>query len=470
MSPSAASATSAPGSPAVTAPSEAVTDPFAPDTPAVGEGPFEGAIPRPAPGGTGAGVIPPDLAEFYDQQLDWQSCRPVQRQPRPGRVLRGPRSGVRQPDRPARLRRPRRADGQHGGHPSARHRCRPGRVAADQPGRTRASRGWTTSPRSSTQGSAAALRESLDLVGFDTRGLGASRPRVECQTDAEKDAARAANHRTTTPPGIAAADRGRRPTMSPPAWPTPAPRPESTEPRSWSPWAPRPRCKRHGRAALGPRRRGADLPGLLLRHPARVGATPTSSRRTCGPWCWTVRSTPTPTPTRRSIDQNAGFQGTFEAFAAWCAQQQSCPLAADPVQATADYQELVRPLLDAPLELPGRPGAHLRRRDHRHRSGAVQPTRTGRRCARHCSSWPTATAYLLMVLADQYLQPQFARATTRRRRTSSPRSAASTPPASRHGPAAVALREEARGRRPVPRQRRPGGGRRDLCELLAGRA
>jgi hypothetical protein len=53
----------------------------------------------------------------------------------------------------------------------------------------------------------------------------------------------------------------------------------------------------------------------------------------------------------RDVAQNAGFQQAFEDYAAWCAQQDSCALGADPSKATAVYQALVRPLLDNPLPL-----------------------------------------------------------------------------------------------------------------------
>ena len=42
-----------------------------------------------------------------------------------------------------------------------------------------------------TAKSIATLNESFDLVGFDPRGVGASLPTVQCQTDAERDASRA---------------------------------------------------------------------------------------------------------------------------------------------------------------------------------------------------------------------------------------------------------------------------------------
>src|SRR5699024_5691024 len=39
---------------------------------ATGDGEY--AIPRPTPGGEGAGTVPEGLEEFYDQQVEWGSC------------------------------------------------------------------------------------------------------------------------------------------------------------------------------------------------------------------------------------------------------------------------------------------------------------------------------------------------------------------------------------------------------------
>ena len=43
---------------------------------------------------------------------------------------------------------------------------------------------------------ARALNERFDLVGFDPRGVGSSRPEIGCQTDAERDEQRATTART----------------------------------------------------------------------------------------------------------------------------------------------------------------------------------------------------------------------------------------------------------------------------------
>lgn len=51
----------------------------------------------------------------------------------------------------------------------------------------------------------------------------------------------------------------------------------------------------------------------------------------------------------RMVQQFAGFQRAFDAMATACAASADCPLGDDPAQATRRFQELVRPLADAPL-------------------------------------------------------------------------------------------------------------------------
>ncbi|MGH3586190.1 MAG: alpha/beta hydrolase, partial [Pseudonocardia sp.] len=62
---------------------------------------------------------------------------------------------------------------------------------------------------------------------------------------------------------------------------------------------------------------------------------------------------PTQTTIDRTVDQNAGFQQAFDAYAADCARQPACPLGTDPAQATANFQALTRPLIDQPVPADG---------------------------------------------------------------------------------------------------------------------
>lgn len=49
------------------------------------------------------------------------------------------------------------------------------------------------------------------------------------------------------------------------------------------------------------------------------------------------------------VNAYAGFQGAFDEMAAFCAQQQDCPLGTDPAGATGRFQEIVQPLRENPV-------------------------------------------------------------------------------------------------------------------------
>ncbi|WP_242056377.1 alpha/beta hydrolase [Nostoc sp. FACHB-152] len=58
---------------------------------------------------------------------------------------------------------------------------------------------------------------------------------------------------------------------------------------------------------------------------------------------------PTTGTTERRLVQFAGFQRAFDNMAAFCAKTPTCPLGTDPKQATAAFQQIVRPLIDKPI-------------------------------------------------------------------------------------------------------------------------
>jgi pimeloyl-ACP methyl ester carboxylesterase len=51
----------------------------------------------------------------------------------------------------------------------------------------------------------------------------------------------------------------------------------------------------------------------------------------------------------RRVNAYAGFQAAFDEMAAACAAQDDCPLGTDPDQATAEFQEIMRPLREEPV-------------------------------------------------------------------------------------------------------------------------
>jgi pimeloyl-ACP methyl ester carboxylesterase len=82
----------------------------------------------------------------------------------------------------------------------------------------------------------------------------------------------------------------------------------------------------------------------------------------------------------RMVQQFGGFQRAFDTMAAACAAAAGCPLGDDPAQATARFQQLVRPLVDAPI--PVGPDRELTHRD------AIEAVLFS---LYRQSSWPTIT-------------------------------------------------------------------------------
>ncbi len=186
-------------------------------------------------------------------------------------------------------------------------------VAASLSGRARAE------PRS---------RSGSTSSGSTRAGVGASTPTIDCLNDAEWEAERADLDVDPSPAGRRA-DRGGEPGVR-----APVRRALRRSGRAGQRRHPR-RRPRPGHPARGARRREADLPRLLLRHADRLGVRRGVPATRCGRSCSTARWTrPRPRSTS-TVEQNAGFQQAFDAFAADCAQQPTCPLGTDPAQATA---------------------------------------------------------------------------------------------------------------------------------------
>lgn len=183
------------------------------------------------------------------------------------------------------------------------------------------------------------LTERFDLIGFDPRGVGASEPAIDCETDAERDEARLDLDVDGSPAGVAVLEA------------------ESQEFVD--------RCvERVGvdvlanvgtrdvvrdldvlRDAVG----DARLTFLGYSYGTFIGAKYAEA------FPGNVRALvldgavdPAQSAVEGAVAQNAGFQLAFEAFAAACTGQPDCALGADPAQASTTFQALVRPLYDTP--------------------------------------------------------------------------------------------------------------------------
>ena len=190
------------------------------------------------------------------------------------------------------------------------------------------------------------LGQRFDLVGFDPRGVGASTPAIDCLTDAEWVTERADIDVDPSPAGVAQTE---------------------AENKLYAQ-----RCaQRSGGdevlANVGTRDAARDMDVLR----AALGDPKlTFLGYSYGTFLGTLYAEQFPHNVRamvldgavdpaqsvadRNVDQYAGFQHAFDAYAADCAKGRDCPLGRDPAQATAVYQGLVRPLIAKPLAVGGR--------------------------------------------------------------------------------------------------------------------
>ncbi|HET9254064.1 MAG TPA: alpha/beta hydrolase [Pseudonocardiaceae bacterium] len=187
------------------------------------------------------------------------------------------------------------------------------------------------------------IAQRFDLVGFDPRGVGASKPRIQCYTGAEHDAVRLDVVVGTSPAAVArledrAKDFARK-------------------------------CsERSGGDAvlanMGTRDAAKDMD--ILR--AALGDTKlTYLGYSYGTGLGTAYAEEYPQNVRAlvldgavdpnqnaidaSINRASAIQHAFDAFAAWCAIQGDCPLGPDPAKATEAYHQLTWPIIDHPVTL-----------------------------------------------------------------------------------------------------------------------
>lgn len=187
------------------------------------------------------------------------------------------------------------------------------------------------------------LGRRFDIVGFDPRGVGASKPTVECLTDEERDADRADDGEVDgTPRGV---------------------KEQEAEERAFAR-----KCEKRTkygeemlanigtrdvvkdmdvlRSVLGDRK----LTYLGYSYGTRIGYTYAEQ------FPGNVRAMVLDgalDPEQNIVDslvaQGQGFGDAFAEFAKWCAQRQDCALGKDPAKATERYQDLVQPLVDDPV-------------------------------------------------------------------------------------------------------------------------
>ncbi|MGW6494835.1 alpha/beta hydrolase [Nonomuraea angiospora] len=182
------------------------------------------------------------------------------------------------------------------------------------------------------------ITERFDLVGFDPRGVGASKPALDCYTDAERD--RDAKL-SSIPAGLDDWTKQETRRLV-----------EQCAERSGG---------KQVLAHVGTRDVARDMDVLRqVLGDEKLSFAGTSYGTRLGAvyaemFPKKVRALvldgamdPLAGTHERRVQQATGMQASFERLAASCATKQDCPLGTDPKRATKEFQKLVRPLVDKP--------------------------------------------------------------------------------------------------------------------------
>ncbi|MFO7192579.1 MULTISPECIES: alpha/beta hydrolase [Thermocrispum] len=189
------------------------------------------------------------------------------------------------------------------------------------------------------------LAARFDIVGFDPRGVGASRPQVKCYTPAERDADRADDVEVAgTKAAAAAAERQARAFARKCAQRTKYGK-QFLQTLGSKDVA---RDMDVMRSALG----DAKLTYLGYSYGTRIGYTyaeqfPDKVRA----MVLDGALDPTQDVVDSLVKQGAGFGRAFTEFARWCVERPDCALGRSAPHAVRAYQKLVRPLIDHKIDL-----------------------------------------------------------------------------------------------------------------------
>ena len=286
---------------------------------------------------------PPGLERFYAQELAWGPCAPfaagdVDRQIYADPALQCARMQV-----PLDYAQP---QGRTASIAVLRHAApeSPERIGSlvINPGGPGAS-GVQTAAYLATSLAQTEVGRRFDVVGFDPRGVGGSEPAIRCLTGPERDADRRDDDTDASPAGVTQTEAEEQQTVGLCTQRTGVEVLANVGTRDVA------RDMDVLRAALG----DPQLTYLGYSYGTRIGSTYAEQfPRNVRAMVLDGALDPDQDPTAELIEQGRGFQGAFDAFARDCTSRPNCPLGQDPAQTTRVYQELTRPLIDAPLPLP----------------------------------------------------------------------------------------------------------------------
>ncbi len=279
----------------------------------------------------GAGVVPDGLGQFYTQTLSWDSCEPYNTDG----IMLG--SSV----ECARVTVPLDYDDPNG--EIAKIALSRMSATGDKIGSVLFNPGGpgASGLSTATQGEGTAVAERFDRIGFDPRGIGASTPAVRCLTTDEVDDERREPDVDVSPEGIAKTEAEHRDYAAKCIERT------GTDVLAHVGTREVVRDMDVIRSVLG----DAELTYVGYSYGTRLGTTYAET------FPANVRAMvldgaldPEQSPVEEALEQGAAFQSAFDAFAADCAQTDSCALGSDPAGAVERFRGLVDPLISSPAD------------------------------------------------------------------------------------------------------------------------
>jgi pimeloyl-ACP methyl ester carboxylesterase len=290
-----------------------------------------------------AGDVPKGLEKFYSQKITWEDCEPYASSEQDREVMRGDGLQCTRLTVPLDYAKPTGDTIKVGVLRKPATGDRIGALVTNPGGPGVA--GMANAARLAGEDSAETLAERFDFVGFDPRGVGASEPAVTCLTGEERDEERADDDELdTSAAGVQKVEKDEQDYVDKCV--------ERTE---------------HGedmlanigtrdvvkdmdvlRSALGDKK----LTYLGYSYGTRIGSTYAQT------FPKNVRALvldgaldPTQDAVEELIDQGEGFQKAFDDFVDWCIARDDCSLGRDKAAALGNFQQLVRPLGQHPVEV-----------------------------------------------------------------------------------------------------------------------